>query len=61
VILLVAMIAAIALTLRGRKDTRTVDPSIQVRVRAQDRLVVLPMKATRPAEPAPTVTEEKQA
>ena len=33
VILLVAMIAAIALTLRQRKDTKAIDPSTQVRVR----------------------------
>lgn len=38
VILLVAMVAAIALTLRDRKDTKKTDPSIQVRVRASDRL-----------------------
>ncbi|MEO9102443.1 MAG: NADH-quinone oxidoreductase subunit J [Burkholderiales bacterium] len=46
VILLVAMIAAIALTLRERKDTKQVDPSLQVRVRPQDRLRVLKMSAT---------------
>jgi NADH-quinone oxidoreductase subunit J len=44
VILLVAIIAAIALTLRGRKDTKQQDPSLQVRVRSRDRvrLVDLP-------------------
>jgi NADH-quinone oxidoreductase subunit J len=41
VILLVAMVAAIALTLRGRKDTKTIDPGAQVRVKASDRLQVL--------------------
>jgi NADH-quinone oxidoreductase subunit J len=41
VILLVAMVAAIALTLRGRKDTKTIDPGVQVRVKASDRLQVL--------------------
>lgn len=61
VILLVAMIAAIALTLRERKDTKAIDASLQVRVRAADRLQVLSMEPTRPAqtpstspEPAPT-------
>lgn len=38
VILLVAMIAAIALTLRRRKDSKQIDASVQVRVRAADRL-----------------------
>jgi NADH-quinone oxidoreductase subunit J len=46
VILLVAMIAAIALTLRSRKDSKYVDPSSQVRVRARDRMTVVKMDAT---------------
>jgi len=41
VILLVAMVAAIALTLRRRKDTRTNDPSVAVRTKARDRLRVV--------------------
>lgn len=48
VILLVAMIAAIALTLRKRKDTKHVNPSEQVRVRAEDRLQIVKLVATRP-------------
>ncbi|MFN3611660.1 NADH-quinone oxidoreductase subunit J [Tepidimonas sp.] len=59
VILLVAMIAAIALTLRGRKDTKTVDPGVQVRVKAADRLQVLNVPATRTA--APQAAKEEQA
>jgi NADH-quinone oxidoreductase subunit J len=51
-ILLVAMVAAIALTLRHRKDTKTIDPSLQVRVRAADRLQVVKLDATQMA-PAP--------
>lgn len=46
VILLVAMIAAIALTLRRRKDSKQIDASIQVRVRAADRLRIVKMPAT---------------
>lgn len=46
VILLVAMIAAIALTLRQRKDSKAISPSLQVHVRAKDRLVVVSMPAT---------------
>lgn len=53
VILLVAMISAIALTLRQRKDSKAIDPALQVRVRAADRVRVLKMAPTRPAsEPA---------
>lgn len=49
VVLLVAMVAAIGLTLRGRKDSKAIDPSIQVKVRAADRLEVVSLPATRPA------------
>lgn len=58
VILLVAMVAAIALTLRGRKDTKTIDPGLQVRVKATQRLRVLPVPPARVAAPAPTKQEE---
>jgi NADH-quinone oxidoreductase subunit J len=44
-ILLVAVVAAIGLTLRRRKDSKHVDPSDQVRVRASERLVVLKQDA----------------
>ena len=50
VILLVAMIAAIALTLRHRKDSKAINPSQQVHVNARDRLVVVSMGATRQAD-----------
>lgn len=49
VILLVAIIAAIALTLRQRKDSKHVNPSDQVRVRAADRMEVVKYPATLPA------------
>ncbi len=51
VILLVAIIAAIALTLRTRKDSRYVNPSDQVRVKARDRVRIVQMPVTRAAEP----------
>ena len=65
VILLVAMIAAIALTLRQRKDSKAVSPSQQIRVRASDRLTVVKMAVTQkpvaPAAPeAEPATEEKK-
>ena len=49
VILLVAIIAAIALTLRERKDSKAISSSEQVRVRARDRVQVLKMETTLPA------------
>ena len=51
VILLVAIIAAIALTLRGRKDSKHIGANEQVRVKAGDRMTVVKMSATRPAQP----------
>ena len=59
VILLVAMIAAIALTLRQRKDTKTINPSEQVRVHAGDRLTVLKLEPTRQAPAAADVEDKK--
>ncbi|ABM58542.1 NADH-quinone oxidoreductase subunit J [Verminephrobacter eiseniae] len=64
VILLVAMIAAIALTLRQRKDSKAIDAAAQIRVRASDRLELVRMAATRkaPAQmPATPVAGEKKA
>ena len=58
VILLVAIIAAIALTLRGRKDSKHTNPDDQVRVRARDRFEVLKMDVTRPAVPATETAAE---
>jgi NADH-quinone oxidoreductase subunit J len=59
-ILLVAMLAAIALTLRHRKDSRKMDASLQVRVKAGDRLSMVKMDATRQPEPE-VVNEEQKA
>ena len=62
-ILLVAMIAAIALTLRQRKDSKYVSPSEQVRVKAKDRMTVLKMAPTQAAvmDDAATRTGENNA
>jgi NADH-quinone oxidoreductase subunit J len=62
-ILLVAMIAAIALTLRQRKDSKYVSPSDQVRVKSKDRMTVLKMAATQVAliDEAATATGENNA
>ena len=47
VVLLVAIIAAIALTLRRRKDVRGQDPAQQVRVRRADRVRLVSMPAAK--------------
>ena len=47
VILLVAIIAAIALTLRRRKDSRRQDPSQQVRARRAERVRLVSMPAEK--------------
>jgi NADH-quinone oxidoreductase subunit J len=49
VILLVAIIAAIALTLRERKDSKHMDPGEQVKVRSGDRLRIVKMSPTMAA------------
>ena len=66
VILLVAIIAAIALTLRERKDSKRTNPADQVRVRWQDRvrLVKMPSVVLAPTIAAVSVTagiEEKKS
>jgi len=53
VLLLVAIIAAIALTLRGRKDSRHMDPSQQVRVKKADRVRLVKMAPTVEVPSAP--------
>ena len=60
-ILLVAMLAAIALTLRHRKDSKKIDASLQVRVKAGDRLSMVKMAPTRQAEPEVAKDEEQKA
>lgn len=59
VLLLVAIIAAIALTLRRRKDSRYINPAQQVRVKAADRLriVQMPPVVDAPAAAAPAAKE----
>jgi NADH-quinone oxidoreductase subunit J len=47
VILLVAIVAAIALTLRRRKDSKYIDPAEQVKVKRNDRLRIVKMQAEK--------------
>ncbi|WKB52680.1 NADH-quinone oxidoreductase subunit J [Eleftheria terrae] len=60
VILLVAIIAAIALTMRQRKDSRYVDPSDQVKVKKADRLKVVAMKAEVEVAPVAAAAQNEQ-
>lgn len=63
-ILLVAMIAAIALTLRQRKDSKHINPALQIRVKARDRVTLVKVPATQAAPEvaaAQNPTEEKKA
>ncbi len=62
-ILIVAMIAAIALTLRRRKDRKYADAADQIRVKASERMTVVKMESTRAAMPAAQAqaNTEKQA
>jgi NADH-quinone oxidoreductase subunit J len=58
VILLVAIIAAIALTLRERKDSKYINPADQIRVKRGDRVSLVKIKPTAAAPvvlPAPEV------
>jgi len=47
VILLVAIIAAIALTMRKRKDTKYLDPAQQIAVKRKDRVRIVSMPAEK--------------
>jgi NADH-quinone oxidoreductase subunit J len=52
VILLVAIVAAIALTMRRRKTTKYQNPADQVRVKRADRIRMVSMPAEKPAPEA---------
>jgi NADH-quinone oxidoreductase subunit J len=64
VVLLVAIVAAVALTLRRRKDSKYFDPAAAVKVKRSDRIRIVSMKSesSRPAANAQPVasTTEKQ-
>ncbi len=58
VLLLVAIIAAIALTLRQRKDAKGQDPSQQVKVRKADRLRIVKVQPTIASVAEPRAGEQ---
>jgi len=47
VVLLVAIVAAIALTYRRRRETKVQDPAEQVKVRREDRVRLIEMPAEK--------------
>ena len=57
VLLLVAIIAAIALTLRRRKDSKYVDPSQQVLAKKSDRVRLVKMKPVVEAPTSPAASQ----
>ena len=64
VLLLVAIIAAITLTLRQRKDSKYQNPSEQVKARKADRMRIVKLAPTieapsAPSEPAPAAGDKK--
>jgi len=64
VLLLVAIIAAITLTLRQRKDSKYQNPSEQVKARKADRMRIVKLAPTieappAPPEPAPAAGDKK--
>ncbi|MET0266246.1 MAG: NADH-quinone oxidoreductase subunit J [Duganella sp.] len=62
-ILLVAIVAAVALTLRKRKDTKHFDPADAVRVKRNDRLKIVkiaPVTTRNQAAPAAASAENKE-
>ena len=61
VILLVAMVDAIAWTLRERKDSKHIGVDAQVRVKSRDRLRVVQMAVTQPAREQPPPPAEAAA
>jgi NADH-quinone oxidoreductase subunit J len=61
VVLLVAIVAAIALTLRSRKESKATDANKQVAVKKADRLRIVKMAAVLEPKAEPTaITEEKK-
>lgn len=59
VILLVAIVSAIALTMRERKDTKAQDPGEQVKVKAADRLRMVKMDPVQQPLVPPEAEEPK--
>jgi len=61
VILLVAIVAAVALTMRRRKDSKYFDPSDAVKVKSTDRLRIVSMKSETERVAAPAEVDAASA
>lgn len=61
VLLLVAIIAAIALTLRKRRDAKRQEPSEQIKVKRNDRVRMVSMPAVKKAAATETTVEHAQS
>jgi len=61
VILLVAIVAAVALTLRRRKDSKYFDPADAVKVKSTDRLRIVSMKSETERVAAPAEADAASA
>lgn len=59
VVLLVAIVAAIVLTLRDRQDNKSMNPAEQVLVKKQDRLRIVKMDAVVEPQPVEAPAAEK--
>jgi NADH-quinone oxidoreductase subunit J len=58
VLLLIAMVAAIALTLRRRKDSRSQNVADQVAVKRNDRVRIVKMQSEKPVAGQPSASKE---
>jgi NADH-quinone oxidoreductase subunit J len=61
VVLLVAIVAAITLTLRDRKESKSVNVSDQVKVQKKDRLRIIKMAAVVEDVSTPTIKNEEKS
>ncbi|MFM9835646.1 MAG: NADH-quinone oxidoreductase subunit J [Methylophilaceae bacterium] len=61
VVLLVAIVAAITLTLRDRKESKSINVADQVRVRKQDRMRIVKMAAVVEEVASPVVEKEEKS
>ncbi|MBS0288041.1 MAG: NADH-quinone oxidoreductase subunit J [Proteobacteria bacterium] len=60
ILLLVAMVAAIGLTFRGPRDTKTQKPSLQTQVRKENRLRIVKMATSKENEDSYAPNKESQ-
>lgn len=61
IVLLVAIIAAIALTLRGKRESKSINPADQVSVKKEDRMRMVKMQSETEPKPAVDAGEKGDA